>query len=398
MKKHNIAGSPPAEPEPDVSCQAMEQKSFGKPPLDLLADDTVKRREPVYKIPTGTGEKSRLKIPTDWDFGKRSNMEQMNRAAEESREAETSFAAGGVAATGKVGNSGFTDDGASYGSNGEPAGSGTNAFATPDGAIGKDDRDAVNDGSFSDTDIDENPDRHKTEHGTGKKLSSGETGEHTGSGKAAVMSDAERARNAENARRRREAQTKAQLEEARREAIIEALGGKNPYTGEAMSDAQDVAEFLRMQRMAKEGKDPVADYAREIKAESKKKADEERAKAESERWYREDRENFESAHPDVDLNALVNDPMFADYAAGKVGKQPLSDIYTGFLRMTGTFEKKAQERAAQILANKSATPGALAGISAGDAGFFTREQVKEMSRADVHQNYEKIVESMKKWK
>lgn len=322
----------------------------------------------------------------------------MNRAAEESREAKTSFAAGGVAATGKVGNSGFTDDGASYGSNGEPAGSGTNAFATPDGAIGKDDRDAVNDGSFSDTDIDENPDRHKTEHGTGKKLSSGETGEHTGSGKAAAMSDAERARNAENARRRREAQTKAQLEEARREAIIEALGGKNPYTGEAMSDAQDVAEFLRMQRMAKEGKDPVADYAREIKAESKKKADEERAKAESERWYREDRENFESAHPDVDLNALVNDPMFADYAAGKVGKQPLSDIYIGFLRMTGTFEKKAQERAAQILANKNATPGALAGISAGDAGFFTREQVKEMSRADVHRNYEKIVESMKKWK
>lgn len=49
--------------------------------------------------------------------------------------------------------------------------------------------------------------------------------------------------NSENARRRREAEKQAAInaarEEARNQAIIETLGGKNPYTNEEMKDRAD---------------------------------------------------------------------------------------------------------------------------------------------------------------
>lgn len=50
--------------------------------------------------------------------------------------------------------------------------------------------------------------------------------------------------NSENARRRREAERQKEIQTAREQAIIETLGGKNPFTGEEMKDSADVPRIL----------------------------------------------------------------------------------------------------------------------------------------------------------
>ena len=203
--------------------------------------------------------------------------------------------------------------------------------------------------------------------------------------------------NAQNARRRREQERARELSKAREDAIIEALGGENPYTHEPMVDSSDVEEYLAMKRIEKEGGDPIGDYRKHIKKEGKEKAKREQEQAQSEDWFRKDREAFKTKHPDADLEALVADKHFVAFADGKVGRKPLSEIYEDYLSLIAEQQEKADRKAAQAAANKKASPGGLAGTSGGN-DFFTREQVKAMSQSEVKKNYEKIMKSMKNWK
>lgn len=208
--------------------------------------------------------------------------------------------------------------------------------------------------------------------------------------------------NSENARRRREAERKAELERerqtAREQAIIETLNGKNPYTGEEMKDSTDVQEYLTMREIEKNGGDPLSDYSKHLKQKEREKAEENR-KAETEKeWYRKDYADFTTKHPEVNIETLIQNEQFQKFASGKVGQLPLSEIYEGFVEMVTEYERKAEQKAKQILANSKATPGSLSSTSPSDNGFFTREQVQKMSQEEVHKNYDKIRASMSKWK
>ena len=203
--------------------------------------------------------------------------------------------------------------------------------------------------------------------------------------------------NAEFARKRREQERQRELTETRNKAIIDALGGKNPYTGGEMKDAEDVAEFLTMQAIERKGGDPVADYAGHVKEQSRAKREQERTEAERREWYDKDRADFVAKYPDADLNALIESEDFADYSRGKVGEMPLAEIYEGYLKMTARIEDAANRKAAQAVANGKASPGALTGTAQVDADFFTRDQVKAMTPAQIEANYDKIRRSMDKW-
>lgn len=211
--------------------------------------------------------------------------------------------------------------------------------------------------------------------------------------------------NSENARRRREAERKAELERerqtAREQAIIETLGGKNPYTNEEMKDSADVAEYLLMREIEKEGGDPLGDYSKVLKNKEKEKAKAQAEKDEKAEWYRKDRELFVQKYPDVNISELIENKRFNRYAEGKVGTLPLSDIYEGFIESENEIraeaEKNANQKAQQQLANAKASPGSLASTNQGDSGFFTKEQVQKMSQAEVSKNYDKIRASMSKW-
>ncbi len=207
-----------------------------------------------------------------------------------------------------------------------------------------------------------------------------------------------REQNSENARRRREAERQQELQAAREQAIIEALNGKNPYTGDEMKDSADVKEYLSMKEIEKAGGDPLADFSK-FQKEKDRKAAEEAAKRETEaEWYRSDREAFVAKHPEVDLNALLSNADFNTFAKGKVGNLPLSEIYEDFIGIVQGYAEKSKKIAAQIVANRKASPGPLSTPNGEKGSFFTREQVKAMTPEEVHKNYDKIRESMTKWK
>lgn len=205
-------------------------------------------------------------------------------------------------------------------------------------------------------------------------------------------------KNAEFARKRREAERARELKEVREKAIIEALGGKNPYTGRPMADAVDVEEFLSMQEIEKKGGDPVADFSEHRKAKAREERQTKEREEQEAAWFRSDREAFSKKYPDVSLDELISDEDFADYADGKVGKKPLAEIYEGYLRQSARFEERARTRAAQAVANREASPGALGTAGSSDTGFYTPEQVDAMSKSEVKKNLDKINESMKHWK
>lgn len=258
----------------------------------------------------------------------------------------------------------------------------TSAAAQTAAAVGGQTAD-VNDATFDDT------------VGAAEGTPSGESekGVNKGEGKQSQSKET----NAEFARKRREQERQRELNELRNKTIIDTLGGKNPYTGEAMTDAEDVQEYLTMREIEKKGGDPVTDYAGHVKAQSRAQREKERTEAERRAWYDKDRTEFVAKYPDADLSALIADEAFAQYAEGKVGEKPLAEIYEGYLKLTSRIEESANRKAAQAAANAKASPGALAGAAQVDADFFTRDQVKAMTPAQIGANYDKIRKSMAKW-
>ncbi len=205
-------------------------------------------------------------------------------------------------------------------------------------------------------------------------------------------------RNAEDARRRREAEKAAEIKKAKSEAIIETLNGINPYTNEKMEDEADVEEYLTMKEIEKSGKDPVEHYSRFVKEKAKEKQKIEQEAGKQEEWFDKDKTDFQAKHPDIKLDDLVNDTMFSAFAGGKVGKFPLEKIYADYQQFEKLSEERAKTKAAQILANTAATPGKLSSKDTDSSNYFTREQVKDMSKEEVHKNYEKILASQTRWK
>lgn len=204
-------------------------------------------------------------------------------------------------------------------------------------------------------------------------------------------------KSSEYARRRREAEQAKAIKEAEEKAIIRALGGINPYTEEEMKDSHDVAEFLAMQEIKKNGGDPISDFARHQKERERREADERKKQEDEKAWYQNDKSEFVKAYPDVSLSDLIEDKMFQSFAGGKVGTVPLKEIYEGFLSFTAEYDKRANEKAAQIAANAKASPGALSSAGESNEKFFTRDEVKAMNAKQIHENYDAIRRSMTKW-
>lgn len=204
-------------------------------------------------------------------------------------------------------------------------------------------------------------------------------------------------KSSEYARRRREAEQAKAIKEAEEKAIIRALGGINPYTEEEMKDSHDVAEFLMMQEIKKNGGDPISDFARHQKDRERREADERKKQEDEKAWYQNDKAEFVKAYPDVSIDDLIKDKMFQSFAGGKVGTVPLKEIYEGFLSFTAEYDKRANEKAAQIAANAKASPGALSSSGASNEKYFTRDEVNAMSEKQINDNWDAIRKSMKRW-
>lgn len=206
-----------------------------------------------------------------------------------------------------------------------------------------------------------------------------------------------REQNSENARRRREEERQKELKSTREQAIIEALDGKNPFTGEEMKDSTDVDEYLAMKEISRQGGDPLADFSKFQKRKEREKAEAAAKEEQSREWFRKDKEDFQAKYPKINLETLVQDKQFKAFADGKVGNIPLTDIYESYIEVMQEYKRQARAMARQLVANKKASPGALKTPGSSDGGYYTRDQVKKMSAQEVHEHYDQIRESMKRW-
>ena len=207
------------------------------------------------------------------------------------------------------------------------------------------------------------------------------------------------AKNAEFARKRREAEKEEAVKKARVDAIKEVLG-TNPYTKKPIEDADDVEEYLLMKQIENDGKDPIADYPEYVKKQAREKSSQNaRAQATNDKVTK-DLEEFANAHPNVDVNEVLQDGMFMSFAEGKLGKKSLSEVYSQYLPIKEAISgaKREAEKDAHAEAVAGAAVGSLTNSSAPPEGeFFTKEQVLKMSPKEVHDKYEKIRKSQARW-
>lgn len=210
--------------------------------------------------------------------------------------------------------------------------------------------------------------------------------------------------NREQARRRREAEEKERIataeSKARIAAVIDATGGENPYTHKPIVDASDVDQFLLMKKIEKDGGDPIADFPEYAKKHEQEHAAEAKAEAERVSERASDIEKFRSKYPDVDLQKLANDTQFDLFCGERIGQTPLVDLYESYIAFKKSVENEvqAQEKKTAIAEKAKATAavGSLKDTTnPSDDGFYTMEQLKSMSDADMENNWDKVQKSLK---
>lgn len=197
-------------------------------------------------------------------------------------------------------------------------------------------------------------------------------------------------------RLQREAEEKARKENFQK-GFIAALGGKNPYTDEEIKTEDDIHEAQVMIEAKKRGLDPIQDYhkmdkilkseEREALAkEAQKKVDEEKAR-------QDDFNEFAEAYPEVKVEELFQDKDFEEFASDLVGNVPLKTIYAKFLKVKEKTASAAQDGKDMETARRKSTPGPTNSGSDTNGDFYTLEELKKMSPAEIEKNWVKVNKS-----
>ena len=239
------------------------------------------------------------------------------------------------------------------------------------------------------------------------------------------VSQQSRELNAEFARRRREKELKDMIEQAKVSAVIDALDGKNPYTNEKIKTFDDVEKYLQMKKNVQnqgsadetfpnqDSNPKTANYTKnslntiydssnnqEINTNNAKLNNNEQTSSliidmlsNAETQKRE----YLINHSEEEYLALVRDLDFQDFVSDKA-KLTLEEKQVQFNKFKQKLELRARILASQILANKLSSPGALRSEEKIEPSYLSRKQVEEMSSKEIHENYDKIKQSMKHWK
>lgn len=203
----------------------------------------------------------------------------------------------------------------------------------------------LNDQSFEDGETDENPNEDNVES-TDKKQP-----------EKPLKKELSKEERAKFARLRREAEQKEKIEkDAFERGLIEAVDGINPFTNEPIKTRADIDEFLNMREASKAGYDPVSEYSKFLKEKQNKQA----ASSQTSSFdYDSDRKEFLKSFPDIDLENLVADEDFNDFAEGLVGNVPLKDIYSKYQKFQAKIEQLTQQRVLKEMSKGKSSAGSL---------------------------------------
>ena len=208
------------------------------------------------------------------------------------------------------------------------------------------------------------------------------------------------------ARQRREKEEAERLskarEEARVQAVIDTLGGINPYTQEKMVDAEDVNEYLLMKKIDAQGDDPLEKYPSALKESKREQEKQDQAKREEQEKARKDIEEFRTNYPNINLNDLEQDEAFNDYVDGKLGKKSLSELYASYLgfqeKITKANETKKKEAEIIEKAQQNTAVGSVTTPTPTDDDTYTFEELCNLSESEINRNWKKVERSKKKLK
>lgn len=184
--------------------------------------------------------------------------------------------------------------------------------------------DDLEDDDFDDEVDEESENQHKDDEDTKKKKQSQE----------------ENARQAKLRREKEQKEKEAREEQIRKEAYekgkIDATK-VNPFTNKPIEDKYDLKIYELQKKIKDKGGDPIADLPSELakleREEARKQSDAALAKAKEDENILKDIEDFKSKYKDVDVKALLNDPLFDKFSNGKLGngKDSFIKVYEDFL-------------------------------------------------------------------
>lgn len=176
----------------------------------------------------------------------------------------------------------------------------------------------------------------------------------------------------------------AKEKEAYERGRLDSFKGKiNPYTNQVIEDMTDVQIYEDMIKLAEEGKDPILDYANYIANKQRAIEQKEREQKEAQLKAENEVNDFVKKYPDVNLNDLLKNEEFLDYAEGK--SKPLISIYESFNKLSTSFRNKAVDVARQTIANAKSSPGSLG------SGADTTVDYESMSSEE----FKKVVKAVK---
>lgn len=192
---------------------------------------------------------------------------------------------------------------------------------------------------------------------------------------------------------RREKELKEIEEKAYRRGLVEAVGGRNPYTNTDIKDDIDVDVYLTMREIEKAGLDPIADYHAYVANKQRAERARNKVNQPSEEWLENDARQFMQKYSDVDFSSLMEDKRFLKFAEGKIGNLSLTKIYEDYNSFVSEFETEADKRARFAVARSQSTPGSVeAGHSKTDE-YYTWEQLKKLTVEEYNKNQEKAEKS-----
>ena len=100
--------------------------------------------------------------------------------------------------------------------------------------------------------------------------------------------------------------------------------------------------------------------------------------------------------PAVNIENLRNSEDLLAFL-GLISKNPtLSQVYSVFNSISQSIEEKSKEKALFALASSKTSPGALSYSEGTDSAYYTKAQVKQMSRDEIRKNLDKIRQSQAK--
>lgn len=106
-------------------------------------------------------------------------------------------------------------------------------------------------------------------------------------------------------------------------------------------------------------------------------------------WYQQDAKAFDEAFPDVDKKTLFGKEDFVDFAEGKVGVMPMTEIYRRYLKWKGQPSRRELAR--------QASPGALGQAQPPhEAEFYTLNEIRKLTPDDIDRNWDKVQRSLKR--